>query len=301
MISGTLTSRCGNAVSKNGLGVDTNGNLALFESGTPGAPNVTWYFGVGFDASGYPLGAFIKNKQTGGYLYGYFKPGYLAPSLGIGPIKVLDAWSTWSFGSPRNDGYLAVRPVANDNLNLNILGGCDGTSIGIWGWGGGHSNEIWIFIPDPVQSQPSRYEIDSKCGGFMDVDASNRVIYQPLIGKLPSALPKPYIWQVEVAMGRSPVQKIPYPLSGLSIISPVLKKAVKANGPGQAVTLADLSSVDQYSAWNSTGATGGYTALRPLDDDDQNLNVSGGCRGSQIITYPWTGGNLNELWRFRQQ
>jgi hypothetical protein len=304
MISGVLSSRCGNATSRNALGVDSNGNLALFASGIPGPPNVTWYLGVGFGPNGAPIGAYLRNKLTGGFLYAYWKNGYLMPFLGVGPLNVLDGWSTWSFGGPRDDGFLAVRPTANDDYNLNILGGCGGTQVGLWGWGGGNANEIWIFSPDPVQSQPSRYQLFGRCGGFMDVDASNRVTYdgtfkRPFGLPIPFNLPAPYTWNVEVAMGRTRLQKIPYPLSGCSFISPSLNKAVKANGPGQAVTLVDLGSINEDSAWNTEGTNGeGYMALRPLTDDDWNLNISGGCGGTQMITYPWTGGNWNELWRF---
>ena len=32
-----------------------------------------------------------------------------------------------------------------------------------------------------------------------------------------------------------------------------------------------------------------------------HLNDLGGCSGSRVITYEWTGGNANDMWRFRQQ
>jgi hypothetical protein len=303
MIAGVLTSRCGTAGSNRVLGVDSNGNLGLFASGVPGPDNVTWYLGQGFAPNGAPLGGYLRNKQSGGYLRTIWKDGILAPSLGIGPLTSVDEWSTWSFGGPTNSGFVAVRPFGDDHWNLNILGGCGNTSVGLWGWSGGDANEIWNFAPDPVAvPQPSYYRIIAKCGGWLSVNpATNQVFYDGTFKRpaTQSVAVDQYLWQVEVAIGKSKLEQVEYPLSGFSIISALKNQAIRANGDGQSVSLVNLGQVDTNSAWDTNGDDGeGRVALRPMSDDDQNLNISGGCGGTAVITYGWQGGAWNELWKF---
>lgn len=295
MLTGILYSACGSASSNRAIGVDSNGNLALYPAGIPAPDNVTWYLGQGFGANGAPLGFFFQNKQTGGYLYGN-GDGQLA----VGNVA-LDGWSTWTIGGSLDSPYVAVRPLADDDLNINILGGCDGTTIGLWRWGGGDPNEIWAFgLDQTAPPRPSYYNVYAGCGGYLSVDPSTgRVFYdgtrvetETLGGQLDGT-----VWDVEPAMGTAR-NGVPVPLNGMAIISAIRNTALKANGYGQSVSLVGRGQIDQNSTWTAGGDGSATVALRPFSDDDQNLNVSGGCGGTDVITYWWGGGDPNEIWQF---
>jgi hypothetical protein len=99
---------------------------------------------------------FVFLQQVGASVL--FNPGrnfFAAPTgLSKGAAVVLykmPAGTSWSFSGNNtwNISGRAIRPQANTDLNLNVLGNSwpPGTAVGIYTWDGGAPNEVWDVIP----------------------------------------------------------------------------------------------------------------------------------------------------------
>src|SRR6266446_6623873 len=84
-------------------------------------------------------------------------------ALGVGPGEplvqvdpaLLNRSALWTLGSDEGLGYHAIRPLIDDDINLNVAGngpyGPGSVVIGYNGWGGGKANEVWRFF-DPTNT-----------------------------------------------------------------------------------------------------------------------------------------------------
>lgn len=286
---GQIVAGCASAYAA--LGTDSTGQLTMLAATSPADPNALWQIDQGFDPQGVPLGAVFKHQVTGNYLTARPDGG-----LVLCPLSQFDGWSTWTFGGPISDRYAAVRPFNDDDLNLNVLGGCGNTSVGLWQWGGGDSNEIWMFFRDSRSSPPpTQYIIRSGCPNI-------KGIHIPLMRGPNNTVTiggsfdtEDGIWNVEVA-----VSKEGWLMGGISIVSAKTGQAIRCLGSNTQVGFGDATNLDAYSAW-TIGGSSQFVALRPLVDDDQNLNVQGGCAGSgTVCTWTWSGGDPNEIWMFEK-
>lgn len=273
------------------LGVDSSGNLTMLAATYPADPNTIWVLDQGFTPGLAPLGATIRHQATGKYL-----SARSDGSLVFGPLSEFDGWSTWTFGGQYSSRYAAVRPLNDEDLNLNVLGGCGNTSVGLWSWGGGDSNEIWEFVRTTTAPPPSRYVIRSGCA-----DSKGNHCALAVGSSSPVACgswdPAVTIWHVEVAVSQNG-----WLMGGIAIINEQNGQALRSMGANTRVGFGSATSLDGQSVWTIGGGDGSntYVALRPLSDDDQNLNVEGGCGGGTpaICTWGWGGGDPNEIWTF---
>jgi hypothetical protein len=90
-------------------------------------------------------------------------------------------------------------------------------------------------------------------------------------------------------------------LMGFAIINKLTRTAATANGRGQVISLTPLNALSGTSVWSLGGANiYGPTAVRPADDDGQNINVSEAvvAQNVPLITWRWGGGDPNEVWDF---
>jgi hypothetical protein len=118
---------------------DDNGTIKANGPGNASASNAIWI------ATCWSTGISFKNKATGQYIaYGSDDSALAA---GVYDMGVRTLWTT----APNSTGkdprpWIAIRPYLNSNMNLNSFGGTDpNDTIGVWSWGGGDSNEIWLM------------------------------------------------------------------------------------------------------------------------------------------------------------
>jgi hypothetical protein len=128
---------------------DFKGNhppLALGANGSVNAggdvPGAVWNVELIFKPDGsLQPGVAIVNEGNGQALH-YFARN---SPVGFSSASSFDAFNLWTFGG--GGPYVAVRPVADANQNLNVAGGCRGVvqPVVSWSWSGGQPNEIWAF------------------------------------------------------------------------------------------------------------------------------------------------------------
>lgn len=273
------------------LAADSNGNLTMGSGGYPPDPSTVWILDQGFSPQNVPLGATIKHQLTGNYLSAKDDG-----TLVLGPLSEFDGWSTWTFGGQYSSHFAAIRPFNNDDLNLNVYGGCGNTKVGLWSWGGGQGNEVWTFRSSSLSPPPTRYRIFSGC-----TDAKGQL--NPLArGPNDTVVCGPsditdQIWYVDVAIDSNG-----WLMGGISIVNSRNGKPIYCLGIDKPVGFGAPNYVDQWTAWTigSAGGPSPYFALRIWANDDQNLNVFGGCQGGtqQVGTWTWGGGDANEIWVF---
>lgn len=287
------------------LGIDSFSKVTTGLNWRMPGPDQTWLVSQGFSTDGTPLGAVIINKDKGTILH--------VPNNGNGNLvdllpanTPLDPWSTWTFAGDRmvtgpwgnplyggNDaGYVAIRPLADSDLNLNVRGGCGNAGICVWGWSGGDRNEIWRLIPTG-NGAPDYYRIQSKCGGYLACDAAHqKVVVMPGGDDMSRAL-----WQVEIGFRGAGIYGAGAALGCVltNVASGLFLNKDDHNENDGGLVLAD--STLGLETW-TFGPVGDWVAIRPGSDNDQNLNVKYGCDNTEVMLYPWGGGALNEVWRF---
>jgi hypothetical protein len=304
MIEYQIMSSCGGG---SRLGVNSNGNLTKLTSADDSDPHNIWQLSIALSPGGAPLAAAIVNKATGTRLQ--------VPNSGsdnrveLGPIGLWDDWSTWTFQPPPGEGgpEVAVRPFGDGDLNLNVKGGCDSLDLCVWGWGGGQGNERWTFVPNGNRV-PDSYYIISKCGGYLALDSAlQRVI---LTNDASVQSTSRAVWHVEIENTTS-TGGPGCTVANAAAYDPTL------NPPGNQFLAYAGSDVDvSTSSWPNvpdswtfagvniwillaSGSSVETAAIRPTSDGNQNLNVSGGCGNTEIITWGWGGGADNEIWYFQ--
>lgn len=263
--------------------------VGLYSANFPYDFRTFWLLDQGFGSAGQPLGATLRHLETGLWLKA--QPN---GTLSLGPVQQFDGWSTWSFGRLPNRS-VAIRPWANPDLNLNLLGGCGGSNVGLWGgWGGGQANETWWFArpaTSPAPPPPVRYRIRTGCadvkGNHLDLALGQS---DPVVLGSPDV--EKCIWNVELVFGaQDEIQ------DGVAIVNAQNGQALRCMGSNTKVGFTGAGSTDPWSRW-TFGGGGTWLAVRPLADDYQNLNVMGGCYGGNtpIATWRWSGGAPNEIW-----
>jgi hypothetical protein len=274
------------------LAADSWGNFSIINA--PFGDNLPdgafWDLSQGFSPSGAPLGALLVNKHHGRALH----PNMVAdpPLLGLiqTPVDRCDGWTTWTFSMWDYDQSCAIRPYADSDLNLNILGGCGGSVISLYGWDGGAPNELWSVLHRPEWGgTPSNYRVKSGCGGYLMYRASDdRVICADLNSK-PQA--DADIWQVEIGFQRL----ADVPTDTVLINS---GKALSFDSGANRLTLMAPPWTGVNSMFRfGQDVGGGYVAMQ-MGTTEQNLNVLGGCGNRDVGVWHWGGGDANEIWRF---
>lgn len=250
-----------------------------------------WELSQGFAPSGAPLGALLVNKHHRRALH----PNMVAnpPQLGLMQSSVdrCNPWNTWTFAMwDYGKKSCAIRPYADSNLNLNLLGGCSGSVISLYRWGGGANNELWSVLNRPQWGgTPSNYRVKSGCGRYLMYRASDDRVVCADFNHRPQ--PGADIWQVEIGFQRS--SDIP---TGTVLLNS--GKALSFKDGLQRLTLLPppwMGYESMFTFGNDVG--GGYVAMR-IGTPDRNLNVLGGCDNSEVNTFYWGGGDPNEIWRF---
>ena len=289
MIDGEIMSGC---PQPSGLASDGNtpANLVRVLGTSPAPPTATWRAGLGINPFGAPVGIYFINQDVGSVLM--MSGGHLV----LQPYNAWDGSSTWTFAGKFSDRYTAFRPFADPNLNMNVLGGCAGTRIDLYGWGGGDSNEIWWFLPNVLhKAPPSNFRIVSRCDPFQYVFIDKQGTVACAVYEMDKSLggQDTSIWRIEPA-----IDSQSWLMGGVSIVNTVTGQALRA-GSNSPVTLISPSQLDSRAVWDFGigDGTNPYVAIRPLADDDQNLNLQGSCFGYHVLTYRWSGGATNEIWR----
>ncbi len=268
------------------LGTNSSGQLAFQDPSQPYNPNTFWYVDQGFSPQGQPLGFVLRHMNTGNTL-----AAQANGTIVFKQINALDGWSTWTPGNV--DQAFAMRPFADSELNFNIIGGCGKSELGLWQWGGGQNNEIWrLIFPSGTSAPKNNYKISSGCADFkgnhppLALGDGGSVV----CGTLDTTAAT---WNIEMQFAPGGV-----PLTSVSMVNVKNTLALQSNGQNQAACFGKFSA---NTSW-TFGGGGPYVAVRPAADDDQNLNVFGGCGGGSrtVGTWGWGGGDPNEVWGFFQ-
>ena len=242
-------------------------------------PNQLWtVYRYGFSNNLY----WLKNQGAGGGLNATDDGDHLVMS-GDGVL--------WYVGGDLG-GFNVIRMNDDDNRNLNALGGwpCDvGTHVGVWSWSGGAPNELWQLtrsdsFPFP---RPTNYvQIGSTIG--VSVAPGDQFGTQPLVA---------VTLHLPIRSTATVFDKIDAAGHGFALRSQYTEKFLSFTGPNQPVGWADTMSL--RCVWTSFPVGEHATGIRPLLDNDQNLNFAGGYNlGAQLYTWTWSGGQKNETWSF---
>jgi hypothetical protein len=289
MLEGSINCACPqpSALASDG---GTPAKLILVQGQEPALDNAVWQIGLRLNKSGTPLGTFLTNKASGCSLRAVNGALYFAP------VSWWDGSSTWTFGGQFYSRWTAVRVFNDDNQNLNVLGGCGGSIIGVAGWGGGQRNEIWEFLAAAnPPAFPSKFRVVSRCGSSYYLYVSQgQVLCGPWAVQGAADAEDASIWTIEPA-----VTGDGWLMGGMSIVNVSTGKAIRAAGYDNPVTLIDPSKQDDYAVWNFGigDGTNPFVAVRPIADINQNLNIRGGCNGATVITAGWGHGDPNETWQ----
>jgi hypothetical protein len=302
MIECQIVSACETNI--RGLAVDSNGNLTV-EDWTAAGTNQYWQLSQGFDAEPMPLGVAIVNKATGTALH--VPNNGESHQLDLVPANQLDKWSTWTFwgdrmvtgpwGNPlysgKDAGYGAIRVFATDNLNLNVLGGCGNTGIGVWGWGDGERNEIWRVIPTGAGT-PDYFNIKSACGGYLACDSGQQ--RAAIADGTDMSIAQ---WQLDIGFSGGGIFGAGAAL-GIAFRNVASNKSLSFDDHD---TDNELLLADSGATWSFApagpfipGAPRWVAIRRDADDTDYNLNVKHGCGNTEVTLYPWGDGQANEIW-----
>jgi hypothetical protein len=231
--------------------------------------------------SGEPRGTVFVSKQTG---------TALAATDGSSRCRLVqlyevDGWCTWTFGGYQypQDAYYAIRAWNNAGYNLST-----DSPVRVIHWDDGLVTRDWGTTPAGKRSQEWKF---SRALHTRDELGAYGLLYE---------VDPAFQWRLEqffTLPGGAP--------AGICVISKLTEMALGATPNNAGCRLVPLDAVDGFSTWTFGGPSflhrpKFYGPLRTFQNDDMNLNVSGGhnAPGDVVITYPWGHGRNNEIWRF---
>lgn len=202
--------------------------------------------------------------------------------VGLGPFPPQNETGVWSQAGE------ALRPAWDEDQNLNVLGYDDHPQpdgVGIWNWGGGDANETWRFdaIPFTWPLDFDQVVIGLRARPYLlltQPEGSTEITVELSEGR------NNQLWNRSLLFSGDGE---PF----CSFVNLGSGQALFAAGENTAVGAGDPEAINDYAIWGQAG-----DALRPIWDNDQNLNVMGDSPGpgGQVGTWDWSGGDINEAW-----
>jgi hypothetical protein len=187
-----------------------------------------------------------------------------------------------------------MRLFATDNLNLNILRGCNETGVGVWGWGDRERNEIWKVIPTGAGT-PDYFNIRSACGGYLACDSGHQSAV--IADGTDMSIAK---WQLDVAFSGGGIYGAGAAL-GVAFTNVASGLYLNHDNSHNQLVLAD--GVHGLATWNFApagpfipGAPRWLAIRRAAENTNENLNVKHGCGNTEVILNSWGDGQANEIW-----
>ncbi len=217
------------------------------------------------------------------------------------PLKQygLDGTTLWRATS---DGDTVALNSLRNAAFMNIAGDGPwppGTSVqGTVGGYNGASNEVWTFTPAGTDSFPWTYTFAPECAPATLLSASASDPSGQLTIETPSAAgAKPggtQLWAGTYVIEDAQVL-------GAAFVNDQLQMLIRTTpNTGGAVFTADLSELDQWSAWRVAAApAAGLSAVYSAGLDDLTVNVQGAGPygpGDAVITSKSQGEKSNEHW-----
>lgn len=266
--------------------------------------------------SGEPRGTIFVSKKTGTALAA--TDG--SSQCRLVPLYEIDGWCTWTFGGSRIpwEPHYAIRAWNNSDYNLStdspLREPRSGDCLVTRGWGPGpwRWNQEWYFrrvlqTRDGLGAYGLLFAGSNGVALRAHADNLDLITVDSAAGH--EADPA-FQWRLEQYF-TTPHPDPPRPYSmggapaGMGVINKLTEMALGAMPDNGGCRLVPLDAVDGSSTWTFGGPsffhrTKFYGPLRTFQNDDMNLNVSGGRNvpGDVVITFGWGGGRDNEIWHF---
>src|ERR1051326_4818788 len=249
--------------------------------------NMVWTLIYSFSLSGFVL----YNKAVGKAL----NVVSADRSLDLVDLDSLSSTSAWN--AARSNDSLAIRPMYDWNVNLNVYGDGPynpGNKVGVYSWGGGAVNETWHFqIIDTAAPYGWFHTLSPSCkadnGSTLGLSLNGADDYGNVVVTVQNADDDRQVW--------TPIYYFGDTTNGIVLVNKETARALAASGNNALVYTASLGALDDHSIW--TLGSGPAYAIRPLYNSDMNLNVLGSGPyppGNPVGVWSWSGGAANETW-----
>jgi hypothetical protein len=195
---------------------------------------------------------------------------------------------------------LAVRPTLSAALNLNVAGNGPyppgSAVIAYYDGTGGQPNEIWTFQDQGGENYPWAYTFAAQCAPDLLLTADEMGGTGPLSVQYPrgdSASPL-QLWDATYRIeGTNPI--------GVVFVNQEFSMMLRTTPGGGTMFCVDTAAPDAWDVWLTGPApdNANMTTIRAMAEQGLYWNVSGTGpynSGNAVISYPWQGGQPNELW-----
>jgi hypothetical protein len=300
-----------------GLAARSDGLVIEEAESRPLDPAFLWRAEQHIHSTGEPRGTIFVSKKTG---------TALAATDGSSQCRLvqlydIDGWCTWTFSGYRDPSqpYYAIRAWNNSgyNLSTNSPGKVPNLGDGLvtldWDsdpWKQKYNQE-WrfhriLYTRDEVGAYGLLFAGSNGVALRAHADNLDLITVDTAAGH---EVDPAFLWRLEQYFTPDPDPHPPYSRggapAGLCVINKLTEMALGATPDNGRCRLVPLGAVDGFSTWTFGGPSlmhwpKFYGPLRAFQNDDMNLNVSGGRNlpGDVVITFGWGGGRANEIWRF---
>lgn len=264
---------------------DTNITVELASNVTP---NIVWTLLYSISLNGFLL----VNNASGKALNA--NPDRLLNL--VAPDTALTNTSAWNAAG--DNATLAVRPMSDFGLNLNVVGDGPynpGNPVCVWPWSGGDPNEVWNFtLVEASVPYGWFHTLSPACKAPMGVSLALSLNDKDDYGQVAVATANEsddrQLW--------TPVYYLDNVNRGIVFINKHSGRALQTTLSAGPVYTASLDTLDTNSLW-TLGDAEGFVAVQPAYISDVALNVLGNGpynSGTPVAIWPWSGAQPNEIW-----